>query len=194
MKNEDHLSEQTLHMYLDGELSAGELVRARAHLAACDVCRVELSALQSLFDALDELTPVLAPDLAPGVLAQLRRPMRRPWRLALALQTFAMLAWLTWGAARLAGYWPAAVEFLSSLAPEQTWASVMDWAAAQWATLSKYFGPIGDMFQEWTAWTSDLGDLYLSLAQLAVLGAVVLALWLVGNTLFLRRILVNGQT
>jgi anti-sigma factor RsiW len=194
MKNEDHLNEQALNMYLDGELSAGELERARAHLATCDACRMELSALQSLFDALDELAPVLAPDLAPGVLAQLPRPMRRPWRLALALQTVAMLAWLTWGAARLTGYWPAAVEFLSSLAPEQTWISVVDWAAAQWTTLLEWSGLIGDTFQEWTAHTSDLGDLYLSLTQLVVLGAVILALWLVGNTLFLRRILVNGQT
>lgn len=194
MKNEDHLNEQALNMYLDGELRAGELARARAHLAACDVCRVELSALQGLFDALDELAPVLAPDLAPGVLAHLPRPMRRPWRLALALQTVAMLAWLTWGAARLAGYWPAAVEFLSSQAPLEPWASVVDWAAAQWATLSRWSGVVGDTFQEWTARTSDLGDLYLSLMQLAVLGVVVLALWLVVNTLFLRRILVNGQT
>lgn len=194
MKNEDHLNEQTLNMYLDGELSAGELERARAHLAACDVCRVELSALQSLFDALDELAPVLAPDLTPGVLAQLRRPMRRPWRLALALQTVAMLAWLTWGAARLAAYWPAAIEALSSQAPLEPWASAVDWAAAQWAALSRWSGGVGDTFQEWTAWTVDLGDPFLSLTQLAVLGVVILLLWLVGNALFLRRILVNGQT
>jgi anti-sigma factor RsiW len=194
MKNDIHLNEQTLNMYLDGELSAGERKRAQTHLAACDACRVELSALQGLFAALDALAPAPSPDLAPGVLAHLRRPMSRPLRLALVLQTIAMLAWLTWGGVRLAGYWPAALDALSSLAPVEPWASVVDWAVVQWAALYRWSGVIGDVFQEWAARTSDLGDLYLSLTQLAVLGAVMLTLWLVGNTLFLRRILVNGQT
>ncbi len=102
MRNENHLSEQTLNMYLDGELSARERKRAQAHLATCNSCRVEMLALQGLFAALDALALVPAPDLTPGVLAQLRRPISRPLRLALALQTIVMLAWLTWGTARLA--------------------------------------------------------------------------------------------
>jgi anti-sigma factor RsiW len=189
MKSDHHLSEESLNMYLDGELRARERERARLHLATCKACRAELRALQGLFVALEALAPVPAPDLAPGVLARLGRAHSRPLQLVLALQTLAVSAWLAWGWTRLVEYWPTIVEVLPPLTLRETLAGAVDWAAAHWATLSTWLDALGDTWQAYGG-----GDSYLSLTQLAVLGVVMVMLWLVGNAVVLRRVLVNGQT
>jgi hypothetical protein len=110
-------------------------------------------------------------------------------RLVLALQTLAVLAWLAWGWARLVESWPTMVEALPPLTLGERLTGVVDWAAAHWATLSTKIEALGDTWQ-----TCGGGEPYLSLTQLAVLGMVMVTLWLVGNVVILRRALVNGQT
>jgi hypothetical protein len=148
-----------------------------------------MRALQGLFVALEALAPVPAPDLAPDVLARLGRAHSRPLQLVLVLQTLAVSAWLAWGWTRLVEYWPTIVEALPPLTLGETLTSVVDWAAAHWTTLTTWLDALGDTWQTYGG-----GEPYLSLTQFAVLGVVMVALWLVGNVVLLRRALVNGQT
>jgi anti-sigma factor RsiW len=204
MNSKEHLSEAILNMYLDGELSAGERERVEAHLAACEVCQAEVTALQRLFATLEELelAPALAPDLAPGVLAhihprrrllELRRPSPHPLWLVPALQSVAALALLAWGWTRLAGYLALAVDFLSLGTLADAWAEVSGWMTAQWATLSAWPSATWAEVQEWAARVSAFSDLHLSLTQLVALGAALVVLWLVGNVVLLHRDLFNGR-
>jgi predicted anti-sigma-YlaC factor YlaD len=196
MRNEKHLSEQALNMYLDGELSADERGRVEAHLAACGECRSELLALQALFSALDELAPARAPSLLPTVLAQIR-PRRRvagmgPWFIP-ALQAGAALALLAWGWTRLVGYWTLVGDILSSQLLQVSWAKLLAWTTIQGTALLAWPGAIWSVLQEWPSRLAEFGSLHLSLAQLAALGAALVTLWLAGNAVLLRRALLNGQ-
>jgi len=202
MKIEKHLGEEVLNMYLDGELSARERERVEVHLDACDKCRVEVAALQQLFAALEELASAPAPDLVPGVLTHIRprrwlpslSPTRlRPLWLVPALQAAAALALLIWGWTRLAGYWAIVVDILSPGALGKVWAEVAGWVAAQWVVLSTWPDAAWAVVQEWAARLAPFGDLRLSPTQLAVLGAALVALWLMSNAALLRGALLNGR-
>jgi len=204
MKDEEHLNEETLNMYLDGELSAGKRDRVEAHLAACDECRAETAALQRLFAVLEELVP----DLAPAVLARIRPRhhlsgpgllnARSLW-LIQALQAAAAVALLAWGWTRLAGYWTAARELfspgtladiwaeLSGLMATQ-WIELSTWAMAQWATL-----PAWPEVREWAVQATAFSNRQFSLAQLAMLGMALAAFWVVGNAALLRRASLDMQ-
>lgn len=70
---DDHLQENILHAYLDGELTAMEIKTVKNHLGTCNRCQVRLQELQSTFAALDELPDLaLGVDLAPPVLRSLK--------------------------------------------------------------------------------------------------------------------------
>jgi len=70
---DDHLQENILHAYLDGELTAMEVKTVKGHLETCNRCQVRLQEIQSTFAALDGLAdPALGIDLAPQVLRSLR--------------------------------------------------------------------------------------------------------------------------
>ena len=70
---DDHLQENILHAYLDGELTAMEIKTVKNHLDTCNRCQVRLQELQSTFAALDELPDLaLGVDLAPSVLRSLK--------------------------------------------------------------------------------------------------------------------------
>lgn len=62
-----------LSAYLDGELSAAEEARLRAHLDECEACREELAALAAVHEALLDETEYEAPaGFAEGVMARVR--------------------------------------------------------------------------------------------------------------------------
>ncbi|MBS3751663.1 MAG: zf-HC2 domain-containing protein [Anaerolineales bacterium] len=70
---DDHLQENILHAYLDGELTAMEIKTVENHLETCNRCQVRLQELQSTFTALDELPDLaLDVDLATPVLRSLK--------------------------------------------------------------------------------------------------------------------------
>jgi hypothetical protein len=196
MRDENHLSEEMLNMYLDGELSKGERDCVETHLATCEACCSELLELQTLFGALDELAPAPAPNLVPGVLDQIR-PRRKvaelwPWSIP-ALQTATALTLLVWGWTRLVGYWGIAVDTVSFARPRDTWTWVSGWAAERWTALYGWLDVGRFEFQRWSIRLPTFSGLHLSPTQLAVLCALLAALWLVGNAVLLRRALLNGQ-
>lgn len=222
MLDDDHLSAETLHMYLDEELGEAERRRAQAHLAGCAACRAELEALQRLFVALEELAPeaAAAPDLVPGVLARLHPHPRRGrgwdirfrprWALP-AVQGLAALALLVWGWGWLQARGIIAlqpVEFLQAC-----WSGSERWLSGQWQALSSWLNrpwvAPGRLVQLWTglrdlpeftkgwvqSWAGQMGswDLGLPLNQLALLAATSAILWIVGNTVLLRHARLNGN-
>jgi hypothetical protein len=63
-----------LNAYLDGELSAVQLLRVDTHLAECEICRNELESLERLSDLLQEAP---APEFTP--------PERLAWQVVLRL-------------------------------------------------------------------------------------------------------------
>ena len=79
---------EALSAYLDGELSREEEAQVTAHLADCDVCRVELAELdeaRSVIRSLPILEPPVAldvPALQPG---RFRRAARGAWAAAAAV-------------------------------------------------------------------------------------------------------------
>ena len=155
MRDNEHVSQERLHQYLDGELSDLEVAGVAAHLAACSECQSAAQKLHRLFVALAELAP--APDLVPGVLARLARESRpapgathgmplpgladsykkgeRPapagqWRrwLAPALEMAAVLALLIWAATRPSGYWIGSLQSVSSTL-QSGWIALASWAS-----------------------------------------------------------------
>ncbi|MDY7077152.1 MAG: zf-HC2 domain-containing protein [Chloroflexota bacterium] len=201
-RDDVHLSEETLNMYLDGELSAGERECVAVHLAVCDECRAEVTALQGLFTALEklELAPAPSPDLVMAVAARIqpRRRLHSLW-LVLTLQTAIALALLAWGWTRLVGYWTVTGDFLSSWASADTWAEISSrvtawwgllftWATSQWAAR-----PTWSDLRWWFARLPAFDGSRLSPVQLAVLGAALVTIWLFVNALLLHRASLNGR-
>jgi len=196
MRDEEHLSEETLNRYLDGELSSGERERVVEHAAACEACRAEMLALQALFVALEELTPVQAPNLSPDVLAQIW-PRRRvagvgAWLVPLLQGAIASLL-LAWGWARLMGYWTLVGDALPLQSLQESWSGTIAWLAAQGAALLDWPTTAWNTLQGWFPRPAGLGGSRFTLVQLASLGIVLLAFWLIGNAVLLRRVLLNGH-
>jgi anti-sigma factor RsiW len=202
VNSQDHLSEELLNMYVDGELSTRERNLVEAHLTSCNACQDELSALQQLFVALDDLGPAAAPDLVPSVLKRVGSPPHPravagglralPW-LTAALQAIAVLALLVWGWSHLADLWSAVN---GSLLPETVSAAlsrVSAWASTQWTTLSAWPRTVWTETQAGLARLSTSTNLPFPQTQLVMLAAVLVVVWLLGNALLLRRALLNGQ-
>jgi hypothetical protein len=191
--NDHHLSEETLNMYLDGELNAAERESVEAHLAACATCRTEAEALGDLFAALAKVTDVPAPNLVPGVLAHIRPRHRLSalgW-LVPAFQGAAAAALLAWGWVRLIGHLGAIVGTLPIDGLGVSWDKVTGWVMSQWAFLSTWPSALLSTFQGWNAQLPATPG--LTLPQVALLASAAAALWLIGNALLLRRAALNGQ-
>jgi anti-sigma factor RsiW len=119
---EDHVSQDDLLRYLDGELSPGERARAGGHLDGCAACAVALGELRARSGRVDallrELDAAPAEGLPPRTLpaaARRRRGWQAPSRRA------AVAAGLLLGAAALAPPLRAAAG---------------DWLAGAWAALA----------------------------------------------------------
>ena len=122
MTHDEHLSEETVNLYLDGELGENERTHVETHLRACAACQAEVDSLQELFFALDEMADAPAPDLVPGVVARIRPRTRLTalqWVIP-ALQGAAAVGLLAWGWVRLASYLTAAARALPLETLEQT--------------------------------------------------------------------------
>lgn len=196
--SEEHLGEESFNMYLDGELSADERSDFEAHLVTCEACRAELKALQRLFTALERLdtAPAPVPDLVTGVLARVdareRASELRAW-LIYALQGVAPLALLVLAWVQLGGYWTPVVNTLIPKAPGEVWTRALAWMTTQWTVFHAWSIETWTDAQGWRSHLSSLKGLSLSLSQVAVVGAALTALWLIGNAALLRHAKLNGQ-
>ena len=197
-RNPEHLSEETLHMYLDGELAAADVARVEDHLAACESCRSEVEGMLRLFSALDELAPAPAPDLVPGVLARVRPgpgpvDLRSAW-LTPVLQGAIALALIAWSGVWLARTWRSVDDLPWLDRTTQAWAHTEAWAATQLAAVQTWPGSFWTGLREWAGRVSLSGHWSPSLPLLIGLGGALIAFWLVGNVMVLHRSLTNGQT
>jgi anti-sigma factor RsiW len=193
LENENHLSEEILNMYFDGELSAAEREGVETHLAACETCRTEAKAMGGLFAALAKVTDVPAPNLVPGVLKHIR-PRRTlvalRW-LVPAFQGAAAAALLTWGWVRLIDYLSGIIHTLSDDGLGIPWGNVAAWVTSQWAVLSTGPNVFLATFQDWNTLFSTVPR--FTLPQVALLGLAAVVLWLIGNALLLRHAALNGR-
>jgi anti-sigma factor RsiW len=83
--SDEHLGDDTLQAFLEGDLSGRERGRAEEHLASCPRCSAELDGWRLLFEEIQDL-PVLAPQPGFGdrVLAGVRSPEPLPWAARVA--------------------------------------------------------------------------------------------------------------
>ncbi len=84
-----HLTEETLHEYLDNALAPAIRADVDAHLAVCANCIAELTDLRQLFAQIESLPLVaLERDLAPAVVMQIgaKLSVPRPVQWALVAQ------------------------------------------------------------------------------------------------------------
>jgi anti-sigma factor RsiW len=196
MKHDEHPSEETINLYLDGELDDSEWTRVEAHLTTCAACRAEVEALQELFTALDEMADAPAPNMAPGVVARIRP---RRWRAALrwtipALQGAAAAGLLAWGWVRLTRYLTVAAHSLPLEALETTEAKAMAWMAARWSTFDTWSGAAWAQVKAQFVLGLPFAGLDLPVAGLVITAILMAIMWLVGNALLLGRIMYSKQT
>ena len=201
--SQEHLSEDLLNMYLDGELNASEREHIKTHLASCDECQAEFSNLQQLFVALDELALAPAPNLVPGVLNRIGSPSPQPQVLAgrfralpwltAALQAIAVMALLAWGWRQLADLWSTVIDSSITEAARAAWSQISVWATGQWTSLSAWPSAAWAEVQAWLTHLSAYVNLSLPLTQVAALGVTLVFIWFLGNVVLLRRALLNGH-
>jgi hypothetical protein len=191
--SQNHLSEETLNAYLDGELDGREREHTEKHLVTCVTCRTEVENLQRLFAALDGIADAPAPNLVPGVRTRIRphHGLEGLRWLVPALQGAAALAVIAWGWSRLAGYLIPLPSTLPLKALEGIWNSATEWVVFQWATLTTWPEAAQALVSDWGSRLP--GGPSIPPSQLLVPGIPIAVLWLAGNALLLRRALLNGK-
>jgi len=168
-----HLSEEFLDRYLDDDLVPEERAQADGHLAGCATCRADLAALAGLYGALDALPAEPLPvDLSPRVLARIRAQSKRRslWLVEALLVaqvalTLALASWL--------------VPLLGPRLP------VVPWPALDVTALlpTNLAAPLAERLPGGASSVAALAPL-----PLALVTALIVALWLVSNRLMLRGV------
>jgi anti-sigma factor RsiW len=192
----NHIDELTLNEYLDDALPETERQAVEAHLAKCAVCQAELSDLQQLFFALDNVTDApLSTNLSVAVEAQIKEAVNSE-KFSVNNEQFSVNSWpllifeLVAAGVLLFLLWPTVQEWLmlarswqTQLVANVTWAQPISWAeiAASTSSVQAVF----DSFQ-----TVPLID--LATMQWAILLGAALIIWLVGNRLLFTSPRQNG--
>ena len=196
MTHDEHLSEETVNLYLDGELGENERTRVEAHLSACTACQAEVNSLQELFFALGEMTDAPAPNIVPGVVARIRPRTRLTalrWVIP-ALQGAAAVGLLAWGWVQLTGYLTVAARALPLETLEQTETRALEWLVTQWSALGTWSDAAWAEAKAQLTWGLPFEGLNLPVTGLVVAAALLAIMWLVGNALLLGRIMYGEQT
>jgi hypothetical protein len=187
----DHLTEEILHEYLDGELNAEAYSSVQLHLKDCKDCSTRLETWRGLFveiEQLPDLEHVI--DFEPLVLADLtQRGSRRNWVTWMFLgQGVIAITLIVYGWQRIATSLP--LELMSE------WIS-LPIQILQGMADSILLG-LAESFNQFLSWSVPSGDLVVKFPQIAdggtllvYLGLLAVVLWIVGNHYLLR---VNGQT
>jgi anti-sigma factor RsiW len=167
----EHLTDDRLQEWLDGELAPDLAASARAHVSHCARCTEQASKYRMLYlslERLDERKPSV--DLTPGVLARLVRRERRRDGLLWVLAGQAMLAGfavsLTWPRLTLlADSWRASVpqpqlllDFLRAASQGlRLTPLVLPWDSLRNALeLPSHWG-VDSLLGPWPAWGAALG-------------------------------------
>jgi hypothetical protein len=146
----NHLTSDTLNLYLDGQLDPTERAAADAHLAICAACGSELAALRELFSALEGLPSEPLPiDLsarvveriapAPRLLPAEGRSIDRPIAVGLAAQIALAALLAAWLGPTIVATVSARLAALRGLAPPDPAAPLIwlnGWLASFGAGLS----------------------------------------------------------
>jgi predicted anti-sigma-YlaC factor YlaD len=178
----DHPNQDTLNLYLDGELEPQSRAAVEAHLSACAGCRGELDALRAVFADLEALAPTPPPiDLAPLVLARLAPTPHSHWPAGawalLAAQIAAVAALAVWLAPELGRRVFAAIPPAEALA----W---LESLAASWRA-PLFIGP-AELLR--AAGSNALAPLAaIAPATWALIVGAAGVVWLIGNRLLLAR-------
>jgi hypothetical protein len=184
----NHLTIETLNLFLDQALDTPTRAAVESHLATCQVCQAELDALRDLFATLAALSPAPLPaDLAAPVLQQIAsmpapiqrqaRPAARPYAIAaLAAQVVLAGLLLAWPGSALRGVATTTLAALPQPAPPDpsalfSWLG--EWLSTFGAIVSS-LAPAEDALR-----TSPFAG--LSPAQWAIVLVVVGLVWLLGN-------------
>jgi hypothetical protein len=180
----DHLNDTFLNEYLDGYLSASQIIDVETHLATCAGCAARAESLRALFTTLDDLPDLpLNKDFSKAVLRTLRPEviLPRPWKwavwgqlalaallIAVSLPTFLQMEWL----ARLPQI-PEFAEPLSQLGPAfEQFTQTIRQSMSQWLeSFATFQAP----------------SLPVSLGVLTPILLATGLLWLVGNGLLLKK-------
>lgn len=182
----DHLTDEDLQSYLDGEQGETEVGSAAAHLRVCLACHERAAVLEGVFQALSGLPEIrLQRDLAPGVLNRIRpaSDAARRWRWLVAAQGLAAGLLAAWVGRSAALEW---IGFASArlLAPPSWLVEILAWSKTGgetlWAEAQAWVGFGADALSRVPefSWTRGLS------ASPALL-AGLLILWLAGNGLLL---------
>ncbi len=210
------IQEETVHLYLDGELSPSERETFIAHLQGCSACQTRLAELKTLFAQLASLEEVAPPDgVASRVMVNL--PAFAPPPRYVALGRLALAGQIAIGLALMLAVWPMIVSnFNGQFAPFQkidVWqlaarftvptppqiieiARQFEWQL--WLTVSKttlslnsrlteLIANLGQKIQtQWPPGIELSGFNVSSSAVIALVVGLTLA-WLIGNGVLLRH-------
>jgi len=187
---------ETIHLFLDGELSPPERVAFLEHLGQCPDCQARLVELTALFTELASLDEVAPPvDIAPNVMAELP-PLDTTRRYAW-LGRLALLSQIVIGLALILVAWPTIIEAANNELIWQAWLDLADIARSLDGWLADWAVQAGQSAA--VRWPPRVGVVGFNIAPW-LLAALILGLslgWLVGNGLLLRSSpssLKNGGT
>jgi len=186
----EHPNLETLHTYLDGELTQREARALEGHMRACPDCAAELKRQRILFQSIENLpSEPLATNLVPGVMAAIQprtdriRSLAIGELLAAASLTSALILWL--GGAELQLRLGDSLQRIVAQLEIATvnMSTILSGLLNQRPAMPQIdFAGLGDL----------LGSALISPSFLWAGGAAALVLWLLGNGLVLRRVRREG--
>lgn len=186
----NHLADELLHEYLDGELSSETSEVVRLHLDDCNDCAARLRKWSLLFVEIEQVPDMeQAVDFTPGVLAKLtNQGSRRSGFFWLMVgQSALAILMMVYGWLQLSVYFPA----------EQ----IRNWLAipprALNGLIDKFVISLREALSQFLAWSPSSSDLIATVPQIPIgstlyvyLGISLIILWILGNHYLLR---VNGH-
>ena len=186
----NHLTDELLNEYLDGELSSEACVDVQQHLDDCSDCAMRMRDWSLLFAEIEQLPDLeQVMDFVPGVLAKLTDHGSRrsgTFWLMVGQSTLALLM-MVYGWLQLSVYLP--IERIQSwfAFPLQALDGLID----------NLFVALRDAISQFLAWSPSSSDLIATVPQIPIggtlyiyLGIMLIMLWIIGNHYLLR---VNGH-
>jgi anti-sigma factor RsiW len=175
----------SIHRFLDNDLSRSEQEALLLHLAGCQACQSLLAELQALFSELAALPEVEAPaDLAGKVMTQLPNRPSRPRYVSLA--GLILVGQTAIGLVLLVLSWPVLTLAVNGTIGAQFWPVLID---STGSIQAGFVNVVADLIAElqsiWLIRPDLLGLKLTPAFALALVAGLILA-WLIGNGLLLR--------
>jgi len=178
--------EETIYLYLDGELTPSERTAFEAHLGACQACQSLLRETETIFADLSALEPVAAPaEIVSEVMAKLPTQkasshLSPAGQLILAAQVVIGRILLFVGLSRFAAVYSRQLSILA-------WPSLPEMRGFIALRLAETGGSLAAFFGGYWSQALDVSILNISsTTAIAIVVGLGLA-WLAGNALLLNR-------